>query len=133
MERTQRERLNRITEAVIGAAIEVHKVLGPGLLESTYEECLCRKLALREIPFARQLVLPLEYKGLQLDSGYRLDLLVAGAVVVEVKAVEALLPVHEQQLVTYLRLRGWHLGLLINFHVPVLTDGIRRKIWGRLD
>ncbi len=133
MERTQRERLNRITEAVIGAAIEVHKVLGPGLLESAYEECLCHELALREIPFVRQLVLPLEYKGLQLDSGYRLDLLVARAVVVEVKAVEALLPVHEQQLVTYLRLGGWHLGLLINFHVPVLADGIRRKIWGRLD
>ena len=132
-ERSQRERLNRITSAIIGAAIEVHKLLGPGLLESAYEECLCRELSLRGIPFERQLVLPLEYKGLRLDSGYRLDLLVAQAVVVEVKAVDALLPVHEAQLMTYLHLGGWHVGLLINFHEYALKDGIRRKVWGRLD
>jgi GxxExxY protein len=119
---------NEITRAIIGAAIEVHKVLGPGLLESSYEECLCHELALRKIPFERQKPLPLEYKGIRLDCGYRLDLLVAGLVVVEVKAVEEILPVHEMQLVTYLRLGGWKVGLLINFNVPVLRQGIRRRV-----
>jgi GxxExxY protein len=119
---------NEITRAIIGAAIEVHKLLGPGLLESSYEECLCHELALRQIPFERQQPLPLEYKGIHLDCGYRLDLLVAGLVVVEVKAVEEILPVHEMQLVTYLRLGGWKVGLLINFNVPVLRQGIRRRV-----
>jgi len=119
---------NEITRAIIGAAIEVHKLLGPGLLESSYEECLCHELALRQIPFERQKPLPLEYKGIHLDCGYRLDLLVAGLVVVEVKAVEEILPVHEMQLVTYLRLGGWKVGLLINFNVPVLRQGIRRRV-----
>ena len=119
---------NEITRAIIGAAIEVHKLLGPGLLESSYEECLCHELALRQIPFERQKPLPLEYKGIRLDCGYRLDLLVAGLVVVEVKAVEEILPVHEMQLVTYLRLGGWKVGLLINFNVPVLRQGIRRRV-----
>ncbi len=120
--------LNRITELVIGAAIEVHKALGPGLLESAYEECLCRELTLRGIPFERQRPLPVGYKGVKLDCGYRLDLLVADAVVVEIKAVEAIEPIHEAQLLTYLKLGGWKLGLLINFNVPVLKDGIRRRI-----
>ena len=120
--------LDEITRAVIGAAIEVHRHLGPGLLESAYEECLCRELSLRQIPFERQKPLPLEYKGLRLECGYRLDLLVAGSVVVEIKAVEEILPVHEMQLVTYLRLGGWKVGLLINFNVPVLKQGIRRRV-----
>lgn len=120
--------LNRMTEQVIGAAIEVHRALGPGLLESAYEECLCRELSLREIPFERQRPLPVEYKGTRLDCGYRLDLLVMGTVVVEIKAVEAIEPIHEAQLLTYLKLGGWKLGLLINFNVPVLKDGIRRRI-----
>jgi GxxExxY protein len=120
--------LNRITEQVIGAAIEVHKALGPGLLESAYEECLCRELDLRKIRFERQCPLPVEYKGIKLDCGYRLDLLVAETVVVEIKAVQAIEPIHEAQLLTYLKLGGWKLGLLINFNVPVLKDGIRRRI-----
>ena len=120
--------LNKITEQVIGAAIEVHKALGPGLLESAYEECLCRELALRSVPFERQKPLPVEYKRVKLDCGYRLDLLVAGAVVVEIKACQSIEPINEAQLLTYLKLGGWKLGLLINFNVPVLKDGIRRRI-----
>lgn len=120
--------LNRITEQIIGAAIEVHKALGPGLLESAYEQCLCHELALRGIRFERQRPLPVEYKGVKLDCGYRLDLLVADAVVVEIKAVSEIEPIHEAQLLTYLRLGGWKLGLLINFNVSVLKDGIRRRI-----
>ena len=96
--------LNETTEAIIGAAIEVHRALGPGLLESAYEECLCRELTLRRVPFERQRQLPVEYKGLRLECSYRLDLVVADTVVVELKTVEALLPVHEAQLLTYLRL-----------------------------
>jgi GxxExxY protein len=121
---------SEITEGIIGAAIEVHRTLGPGLLESAYEECLCHELGLRQLPFERQRALPVEYKGLQLDCGYRLDLLVARSVVVELKAVEALLPIHEAQLLTYLRLGGWKIGLLINFNVPLLKQGIRRLVWG---
>jgi GxxExxY protein len=113
---------------IIGSAIEVHRVLGPGLLESAYEECLSRELSLRNVPFERQRPLPVDYKGVRLDCGYRLDLLVAETVVVEIKAVEALLPIHEAQLLTYLRLGGWQVGLLINFNVPVLRDGIRRRV-----
>ena len=116
---------NRVTEAVIGAAIEVHRGLGPGLLESAYQECLCQELSLRNIPFDSQLELPVAYKGLRLECGYRVDLLIDDRVVVEVKAVEALLPVHQAQLLTYLRLGGWKLGLLINFNVPILKQGIR--------
>ncbi len=122
-------KINDITDCVIGAAIEVHRNLGPGLLESAYEECLCHELAQRGISFKRQHPLPINYKGVQLDAGYRLDLLVAEQVVVEVKAVESLLPIHEAQLLTYLRLGGWHLGLLINFNVPVLKRGLRRLVW----
>ncbi|HEY3260227.1 MAG TPA: GxxExxY protein [Pseudonocardiaceae bacterium] len=120
--------LNAVTEAIIGAAIEVHRVLAPGLLESAYEECLCHELRLREVPFERQRPLPVEYKGVKLDCGYRLDLLVADAAVVEVKAVSALEPIHEGQLLTYLKLGGWQVGLLINFNVPVLKSGIKRMV-----
>jgi GxxExxY protein len=122
--------LNEITREVIGAAIEVHRQLGPGLLESSYRECLCRELLLRGIPFEREKPLRLEYKGIHLGCGYRLDLLVAGGVVVEIKSVEALAPIHDAQLLTYLRIGGWRLGLLINFNVAVLKSGIRRRILG---
>jgi GxxExxY protein len=119
---------NKITGEIIGAAIEVHRALGPGLLESAYEECLCRELALREVPFERQRPLPIQYKGIDLDCGYRIDLLVADTVVVELKAIEKTLPVHEAQLLTYLKLGGWKVGLIINFNVPILKQGIRRRV-----
>jgi GxxExxY protein len=122
--------LNRITQSVIGAAIEVHRELGPGLLESAYEECLCHELWGSGVAYARQRELPVEYKGLKLDCGYRVDLIVAERVVVEIKAVEGLLPIHEAQLLTYLRLGRWPVGLLINFNVAVLKKGIRRLVWG---
>jgi len=116
------------TAPIIGAAIEVHRQLGPGLLESAYEECLCHELHLRDIPFERQVNLPVNYKGLLLDCGYKLDLVVAQQVVLELKAVERLLPVHEAQLLTYLRVSGKHVGLLINFNTPILTRGIKRIV-----
>jgi len=119
---------DELTEKVIGAAIEVHRALGPGLLESAYQECLCRELSLRQIPYERQLILPVEYKGARLDCSYRLDLLVNSAVVVEIKAVAAIEPVHKAQLLTYMRLGGWRVGLLLNFHAPTLRDGIRRVV-----
>ena len=119
--------LNELTYETIGAAMEVHRTLGPGLLESSYRECLCRELSLRGINFRREYGLPLEYKGIQLDCGYRIDLLVADQVVVEIKAIEALTPVHDAQLLTYLRVGGWKVGLLINFNVVVLKNGIHRK------
>ena len=108
--------VNEITEATIGAAIEVHRALGPGLLESAYRQCLCHELHLRGLTFASERSLPVIYKGLRLDCGFRVDLIVAGAVVVEIKAVERLAPVHDAQLLTYLRLGGWKVGLLINFN-----------------
>lgn len=120
--------LNKITEEIIGAAIEVHKQLGPGLLESAYQECLCKELYLRGVPFEREKPIRLEYKGLELECGYRIDILVANAVVIELKSVEAIAPIHEAQLITYLKLGKWKIGLLINFNVPVLKDGIRRKV-----
>ena len=120
--------LNRITEQIIGAAIEVHKALGPGLLESAYEECLCRELSLRRVSFERQKALPVEYKGAKLDCGYRLDLLVERSVAVEIKAVTNLEPLHGAQLLTYLKLGGWAVGLLINFNVSVLKDGLKRVV-----
>jgi len=122
--------INKITHAVIGAAIEVHRQRGPGLLESAYLECLSSELVLRGIPFERQKPLPLEYKGVHLECGYRLDLLALGCVVVEIKSVEVLAPVHDAQLLTYLRLGGWCVGLLINFNVAALKSGIYRKILG---
>ncbi|HKG96512.1 MAG TPA: GxxExxY protein [Pyrinomonadaceae bacterium] len=120
--------LNELTYETIGAAIEVHRTLGPGLLESSYRECLCRELLLRGIQFKRECGLPLEYKGVRLDCGYRIDILVADLVVVELKAVEELAPVHDAQLLTYLRLGKWKVGLLINFNVVVLKDGIHRRV-----
>ena len=122
--------INQLTHEVIGAAIEVHRKLGPGLLESAYRKCLCRELMLRGIPYKKEEPLPLEYKGIRLECGYRVDILVAGIVAVEVKSVEALAPIHEAQLLTYLRLGGWRVGLLINFNVVVLKNGIHRKIMG---
>jgi GxxExxY protein len=117
-----------LTNEVLRAAIEVHRQLGPGLLESVYEQCLCRELQLREIPFQCQVSCPVVYKGEQIEAIYRLDLLVDKKVIVEVKAVEELLRVHEAQLLSYLRLTGKRVGLLINFNVPVLKEGIRRRI-----
>jgi GxxExxY protein len=116
------------TGAIIAAAIEVHRALGPGLLESVYEECLCRELELRGIPFARQVPIPVEYKGVSSECGYRVDILVQDEVVVEIKAVEAIHPVHEAQLLTYMKLSGKRVGLLLNFCVPVLKDGIVRRV-----
>jgi GxxExxY protein len=118
----------KITEQVIGAAIEVHRELGPGLLESAYELCLCHELSLRKIPFERQKPLPIAYKSVTLDCASRLDVLVAGTVVVEIKSVDETLTVHESQLLSYLKLGGWPVGLLINFNVPRLMDGILRRV-----
>ena len=122
--------INDISSAIIGAAIEVHRTLGPGLLESAYEQCLAHELSLRQIPFERQNPLHIDYKAVRLDCGYRLDFLVAGLVVVEVKATDALLPIHQAQLLSYLKLGGWKLGLLINFHAPLLREGIKRVVLG---
>jgi GxxExxY protein len=119
---------NEMTEAVIGAAIAVHRALGPGLLESAYMRCLCRELEVRGVPYEREVALPVVYRDVVLECGYRLDLLVERTVVVEVKSVEALAPIHDAQLLTYMRLGGWSVGLLINFNVPVLKDGLRRKV-----
>ncbi len=117
-----------LTESIIGAAIEVHRQLGPGLLESVYEECMCQELRLRDIPFRAQTELPVVYKGLETGGKYRIDLIVANEVVVELKAVERLLSVHEAQLLTYLKLTGKRVGLIINFNVPVLYRGVLRRI-----
>jgi len=118
----------QITGEIIGAAIEVHRELGPGLLESSYEICLARELELRGISFEFEKPLPLEYKGVRLDCGYRPDLLVAGTVIVEVKSVENLAPIHDAQLLTYLKLTGVKVGLLINFNVVVLKQGLKRLV-----
>ncbi len=126
-ENTEME-LNRITEEIIGASIEVHRALGPGLLESAYEECLAHEMGLHGLGFDRQMPLPVTYKGVNLDCGYRLDFLVEKSVLLELEAVERIEPIHEAQLLTYLKLGSWKLGLLINFNVPVLKDGIRRRI-----
>jgi GxxExxY protein len=118
-----------LSHAIIGAAIEIHRCLGPGLLEAVYEECLARELTLRTIPFERQKPIPLVYKDLKLECGYRLDFLVNGRIVVEIKSIEAIAPIHESVMLTYLRLSESPLGLLINFNVPILKDGIRRFVW----
>jgi len=120
--------INELSGIVIGAAIEVHKVLGPGLLESAYENCLCHELQLRNVIFERQKPLPVTYKGVNLDCGYRLDVVVQGMVVLEVKACERIEPIHRAQLLTYLKLSGLSLGLLLNFNVPVMRDGIVRVV-----
>ena len=122
--------INQLTEVVIGCAIEVHRSLGPGLLESAYEICLCRELSLQDLLFECQKPLPLSYKGVNLDCGYRADLIVDGRVLVEVKSVDDLAPIHDAQLLSYLKLSGLKVGLLINFNVRVLTHGIRRKVIG---
>ena len=121
--------VNKTTEAIIGAAIEVHRHLGPGLLESAYEECLWEELSLRKISFKRQLPLPVIYKTKRLDIGYRVDLLVNNEVVVELKTVESVLPIHEAQTLTYMRLGGWQVGLILNFNVVVLKNGIKRLVY----
>ncbi|MFZ1198558.1 MAG: GxxExxY protein, partial [Desulfobacterales bacterium] len=120
--------MNQLSGKVIGCAIEVHKHLGPGLLESAYEECLCHEFALQGIPYERQKELPIEYKGRKLDCGYRLDVVVGNVIILELKACEKIEPIHQAQLLTYLKLSGLRLGLLINFNVPILRDGIKRLV-----
>jgi len=117
-----------LTEQIIGAAIEVHRALGPGLLESAYMHCLGRELSLRNLPFEREKALPVSYKGVDLDCGYRIDFIVDSKVIVELKAVEQLHPIHEAQLLTYIRLAACRVGLLINFNVPLLKRGIVRRV-----
>ena len=114
------------SEIVIGACIEVHRHLGPGLLESAYEQCLCHELNVARIPYERQKVLPVRYKGIELQPGYRLDLVVGSQLLVELKSVERLLPVHEAQVITYLKLSGLSVGLLVNFHATAIRHGLRR-------
>jgi GxxExxY protein len=117
---------HQLTHEIIGAAIEVHRLLGPGLLESAYEECLCHELTLRKLGVQRQVPVPVVYKEVKLECGYRLDLVVERKVILELKSIEAFSPVHEAIMLTYLRLSGRSIGLLINFNVPVLKDGVRR-------
>ena len=115
-----------IAKAIVDAAIHVHKALGPGLLESVYEACLCHELGKRNLRFKRQITMPVVYDGLKIDSGLRLDLLVEDVIIVELKAVEHMLPLYQAQLLTYLKLSRKRVGLLINFNVPLLKDGIKR-------
>jgi GxxExxY protein len=122
--------VNQTSEAIIGAAIEVHKHLGPGLLESAYEACLCHEFNVRNIPFQRQVSLPVVYKGVKLDCGYRIDLPVKDDVFVEVKAMESNQPIHEAQTLTHMRLGGWKVGLIINFNVPIVVKGVKRLVLG---
>ncbi len=122
--------VNQLTEAVISCAIEVHRALGPGLLESAYDACLCRELSLRDLPCEWQEPIPLSDKGVKVDCGYRADVIVDARVLVEVKAVEQFAPIHDAQLLSYLKLTGLAVGLLINFNVHILTHGIRRKVIG---
>lgn len=118
----------RVATGVVNAVFQVHSTLGPGLLESVYEACLCHELKQRGIPFQTQVALPVVYDGARLDAGLRLDLLVANQVIVELKAVEKMAPLFDAQLLTYLKLTGLRLGLLINFNVPLIKDGIRRIV-----
>jgi len=120
--------INNLSSTIIGAAIEVHKALSPGLLESAYEECLCHELSLRGVSFERQKTLSVEYKGTKLDCGYRLDIIVENIIILELKSCEKIEPIHKAQLLTYLKLSGLHLGLLLNFNVPVMRDGIIRIV-----
>ena len=125
-----REEIDRLSNKVIGAAIEVHKVLGPGLLESAYEECLVYELKIAGIEFERQAALPVVYKDIRLDCGYRLDVVIDKAIILELKAVETIMPIHEAQILTYLKLSGLKLGLLLNFNVPFMRNGIKRIVNG---
>jgi len=120
--------INELSSKIIGAAIEVHKKLGPGLLESVYEECICHELSLRGISFERQKPLPVVYKGKKLDCGYRLDIVVENAIILELKSCEKIEPIHRAQLLTYLKLSDLNLGLLLNFNTPVMRDGIVRIV-----
>ena len=122
-----------LSSEIIGSAIEVHKTLGPGLLESVYEECLCHELALRGLDFERQKQLPVIYKDVRLDCGYKMDILVERRVILELKACSDIEPIHKAQLLTYLRLAHLQLGLLLNFNVPTMKDGIVRMVDGCLD
>ncbi len=120
--------INQLSSKIIGAAIEVHKALGPGLLESAYEKCLCHELKLRGLSFDNQKPLPLVFKGEELDCGYRLDIVVDNAIILEVKSCERIEPIHKAQLLTYLKLSGLKLGLVLNFNVPAMRDGIVRMV-----
>ena len=122
--------INTLSSKVIGAAIEVHKTLGPGLLENVYEECLCHELDLRDVLFERQKHLPLEYKGKKLDCGYRMDIVVENTIVLELKSCEKIELIHQAQLLTYLKLSGIQLGLILNFNKEVMRDGIMRIVNG---
>ncbi len=117
-----------LTEAIIGAGIEVHRALGPGLLESSYEECLCHELHLRGLQFRRQVPLPVVCKGIQLECGYRMDIVVEEKVIIELKAVHLMAPIFEAQLITYLKLSGFRVGLLMNIHAATLKEGIIRRV-----
>jgi GxxExxY protein len=119
---------DELSNRVIGCALEVHRALGPGLLESSYEQCLAFELSLARIAFELQRPLPIDYKGIRLDCGYRVDVLVEDALILELKAVDALLPIHEAQLLTYLRLSGKRTGILINFNVELLKRGMKRMV-----
>jgi GxxExxY protein len=119
-------RINGWTEKIIGACIEIHRELGPGLLESAYEECLCYELGRHGLQFTRQQPLPVVYKGVHLDCGYRMDIVVEESIILEIKTVERLLAIHDAQLLTYLKLTGLSLGLLLNFNVPVFRLGVKR-------
>jgi len=118
--------IDQVTERILGSAIEVRKHLGPGLLESVYQICMAKEMELRKLSYEQEKQLPIVYKGMRLDGGYRLDFLVENSVVVELKTVEAVQPIHEAQLLTYLKLTGCKIGLLINFNVPVLKNGLKR-------
>ena len=120
--------INNLSSTIIGAAIEVHKALGPGLLESVYEECLCHELSLQDLSFERQKPLPVAYKGTKLDCGYRLDIIVENTIILELKSCKKIEPIHKAQLLTYRKLSGLHLGLFLNFNVPVMRDGIIRIV-----
>ncbi len=123
-----RENLNDLSRIVLDSSIEVHRNLGPGLLESTYEICLCKELYSRNVKYLRQVFLPVNYKGEQLNAEYKIDILIENELIIELKSVEILLPVHFAQLLTYLRLADKKLGLLINFNVPRLIDGFKRVV-----
>ena len=119
----------QLTHEIIGAAIAAHKALGPSLLEAVYEECLCYELTARSITFKRQQPIPVVYKGTKLDCGYRADIVVSGRIIVEIKAITSIAPVHDAVMLTFLRHSGCKIGLLINFYCPALKDGVKRYVW----
>ncbi len=127
----KREDLNTLSGIILDSAIEVHRNLGPGLLESVYESCLCKEFNLRKISFQRQVNIPVKYKGEQLDADYRIDILVENEIIIELKSVDIMHPVFKAQLLTYLKLTNKNLGLLINFNVPKLVDGFKRMVNGK--